>query len=109
MPLSQYRVMWLFAMFDLPVATKEHRRQYVQFRKKLQSKGFTMLQFSIYAKHVPSEDAADVLRNHVRAALPPAGQVRLLMVTDHQFGKMDVFFGRKRAPVEDAPLQISLF
>jgi CRISPR-associated protein Cas2 len=109
MALSRYRIMWLFVMFDLPVVTKVQRREYAQFRKKLQSKGFTMLQYSVYAKHLPTEDAAEPLKATVKAALPPKGQVRVLAVTDHQFGKMDVFFGKNRRPVEDPPLQISLF
>ncbi len=101
--------MWLFAMFDLPVDTKDHRREYAQFRKKLQGAGFTMLQFSVYAKHLPSEEASESLRAKVRAALPAHGQVRLMAVTDHQFGKMDVFYGRKRTAAEEPPLQIALF
>jgi CRISPR-associated protein Cas2 len=109
MPISGYRVMWMFAMFDLPVETKEHRREYAQFRKKLLNKGFTMLQYSVYAKHVPSEEASESLRATVRAALPPHGQVRLMAVTDHQFGKMDVFHGSKRRAAEEPPLQIALF
>lgn len=109
MPISAYRVVWLFAMFDLPVDTKEHRRDYAHFRKRLLDKGFTMLQYSVYAKHMPSEEAAESLRLAVREALPPRGQVRVLAVTDHQFGKMEVFYGRKRKAVEDPPLQISLF
>ncbi len=96
-------------MFDLPVETKEQRRDYTQFHKKLQSKGFTMLQYSVYAKHLPSEDVAEPLKAHVHASLPPMGQVRIMAVTDHQFGKMEVYFGRKRRRVEDPPLQISLF
>ena len=109
MPISAYRVMWLFAMFDLPVETRDHRREYAQFRKKLMKAGFTMLQYSVYAKHLPSEEASDSLRATVRAALPPHGQVRLMAVTDHQFGKMDVFYGRKRRAAEEPPLQITLF
>ena len=109
MPASGYRVMWLFAMFDLPVETKAHRREYAQFRKKLLGAGFTMLQYSVYAKHLPSEEAAESLRAGVRAALPPHGQVRLVAITDHQFGKMDVFYGRKRRRVEPAPMQIAMF
>lgn len=109
MPLSRYRVMWMLVMFDLPVDSKEHRRDYAQFRKKLQSKGFCMLQYSVYAKHLPSEDALSPLRTHIQASLPPDGQVRLMAVTDHQFSKMEVYFGRKRRKVEDPPLQISLF
>ncbi len=96
-------------MFDLPVDTKNARREYAQFRKKLLGKGFTMLQYSVYAKHVPTEDAAEPLKTTVFGALPADGQVRLLTVTDHQFSKMEVYFGRKRRRVEDPPLQISLF
>jgi CRISPR-associated protein Cas2 len=101
--------MWLFAMFDLPVETKAQRREYTQFRKKLLGAGFTMLQYSVYAKHLPSEEASESLRGKVHAALPPNGQVRLLTVTDHQFGKMEVFLGRNRRPSEDPPLQFALF
>jgi CRISPR-associated protein Cas2 len=101
--------MWLFAMFDLPVDDKEHRREYTVFRKGLLRLGFTMLQYSVYAKHLPSEEAADALRIRIRHTLPPHGQVRLLMVTDRQFGKMDVFWGAKREPAEDPPIQIALF
>jgi CRISPR-associated protein Cas2 len=99
----------MFALFDLPVDTKEHRKQYAQFRKTLLKLGFTMLQFSVYAKHLQSEDAAMQLGRIVGAAVPPKGQVRVLTVTDRQYGKMDVYFGRKRVEVEDAPEQIGLF
>ena len=109
MPISAYRVMWLFAMFDLPVDTKDSRREYAQFRNRLLKYGFTMLQYSVYAKHIPSEDAGDTLRAKIHASLPPNGEVRVLAVTDHQFGKMDVFFGKKRRRAESPPLQISLF
>ncbi len=101
--------MWLFVMFDLPVDSQEQRREYTQFRSRLQRKGFTMLQYSVYAKHAPSEDAAEPLKAQVHAALPPNGQVRVLAVTDHQFSKMEVYCGRKRRRAEDPPMQISLF
>jgi CRISPR-associated protein Cas2 len=101
--------MWLFVMFDLPVDSREKRREYAQFRKALQKRGFAMLQYSVYAKHLPSEDAAAPIKMMVHAAIPPHGQVRVLTVTDHQFGKMEVYFGGKRKKVEDPPLQIALF
>lgn len=101
--------MWLFAMFDLPVTTQAKRRQYARFRKFLLREGFSMLQFSVYARYVPSEEAANGHRERVRRALPPEGQVRLISITDRQFGKMDVFFGKKRAPTEDPPAQLMLF
>lgn len=101
--------MWLVAMFDLPVTTREARRRYARFRKQLISLGFTMLQFSVYARCCRSEDSSKQVRADVTAALPPEGQVRLLTITDRQFAKMEVFFGQKRHPVEDPPAQIMLF
>ncbi len=107
--LSGYKAMWLFAMFDLPVDEKELRREYSQFRAALIKQGFTMLQYSVYARYVPSEETEQVLRRRVHAALPSHGQVRLLSVTDRQFEKMEVYVGKKRKPVEDPPLQLLLF
>lgn len=101
--------MWLFAMFDLPVDTKAARRQYAQFRKLLLKEGFSMLQFSVYARYFPSEEAAEVQKQRVRTALPSDGQVRLLAVTERQFGKQEVYFGRKRKRTEDPPTQLMLF
>ena len=101
--------MWLFAMFDLPVDKKESRREYTRFRKALLKQGFTMLQYSVYAHYVRSEEAEEVYRGRVKAALPSHGQVRLISVTDRQFEKMAVFVGKKREKVEDPPLQLMLF
>ena len=101
--------MWLFTMFDLPVDTKAARKEYTRFRKALLNEGFAMLQFSVYARYCPSEEAGDAYRGHVRGVLPPDGQVRLLTITDRQFGKMEVYFGKNRKPVEDPPVQMLLF
>ena len=86
--------MWLFAMFDLPVTSKELRKRYARFRKALLSQGFTMMQFSVYARHCANEESAAAIRQSVRCVLPDDGQVRLLGATDRQFGKMEVFFGK---------------
>lgn len=101
--------MWLIAMFDLPVETKAARKRYAQFRKLLLSEGFTMLQYSVYARHLASEESGDILKKRLRSQLPPDGQVRLLPVTDRQFGKMEVYFGKKRKETEDPPAQFMLF
>ena len=96
-------------MFDLPVETPENKRDYVRFRKALLKDGFMMLQFSIYARFLASEEAATAHRTTIRAVVPPLGQVRLMTVTDHQFGRMEVFFGRKPRAPEPVPDQILLF
>ena len=45
---SEYRIMWVLVLFDLPTDTKKNKKAYVDFRKNLQKDGFTMFQFSIY-------------------------------------------------------------
>jgi len=107
--LSGYKPVWLFAMFDLPVDTKEARRRYARFRKLLLENGFSMLQFSVYARYCPSEDASDGYRKVIRARLPDDGQIRVLSVTDRQFGRMEVFNGKTRGDVEEPPRQLMLF
>lgn len=109
-PVSgKYRAVWLFALFDLPVTTVAKRRAYARFRKLLLKHGFCKLQFSVYARYHASEEASQTIRSIIKGHLPPEGQVRLLMVTDGQFGKQQVFYGKKKAKTEDAPQQFMLF
>ena len=106
---SEYKAMWLFAMFDLPVKTKSARREYTRFRTFLLTEGFHRLQYSIYARYCANEESANTFRQHIRKRLPPEGNIRLVAITDRQFGKMEVFFGRKKVKPEDAPDQLLLF
>lgn len=107
--LSGYKPVWLFAMFDLPVKTRAQRRRYAQFRKLLLADAFCRMQYSVYARYCPSEEAAKVHRDLVRAGLPDEGQIRLLAVTDRQFGKMENYVGKTRKKTEDAPRQLMFF
>ncbi len=66
------------------------------FRKALLDDGFVMLQFSVYARHSPSEENAVVHEKRVKAFLPDDGEVRLLKITDKQFERMKVFYGKMR-------------
>ena len=109
MDLSGYRFMWVLAMFDLPVDTKEARRAYTLFRKSLVKDGFTMMQFSVYIRHCASEENADVHEKRVAAAVPDDGEVRVLKITDQQFERMRVFHGKMRRPAEHPPRQLELF
>jgi CRISPR-associated protein Cas2 len=103
------RSMWLITMFDLPTDTKRARKAYANFRKDLQKDGFMMLQYSVYARHCASDENATVHESRVRTALPDDGEVRIVKITDKQFGRMQVFLGRERCPTEDAPEQLSFF
>lgn len=101
--------MWLFAMFDLPVTTAKARKRYAQFRKLLVGQGFSMLQYSVYARYCASEEMAVAYRSRIRTELPPEGYVRILAVTDRQFGKMESYIGEKSKSLEEPPCQLVLF
>ncbi len=109
MLINGYRCMWILAMFDLPVDTKKARRAYTQFRKSLLKDGFTQMQYSVYVRHCASEENADVHVGRVEAALPADGEVRLLSITDKQFERMRVFWGKVRKSAETPPCQLELF
>lgn len=96
-------------MFDLPVTTRKARRRYARFRSTLVKQGFSMLQYSVYARYCGSEEAAAAHRRRIRGAVPPEGYVRVLLVTDRQFGKMESYAGKTRKPTEKPPEQLMLF
>ena len=101
--------MWLVAMFDLPVDTKQARRHYALFRRELLKDGFSRMQFSVYMRHCASEENAAVHAERVERALPPDGEVRVMLITDKQFERMRVFWGRMRKPLPPAPRQMEMF
>ena len=109
MQISGYRCMWLLTMFDLPVDTKKARKAYARFRKELLRDGFTMIQYSVYVRHCPSEENAQVHLSRVERCLPDDGEVRLLSLTDKQFERMRIFWGKLRKPAAAPARQIELF
>lgn len=103
------KTMWVIVMFDLPTETKIARKEYTQFRKFLLKDGYTMMQYSVYIRHCASDENAQVHAKRVKYTLPDDGEVRILKITDKQFGNIDVFFGKKRKETEIAPLQLQFF
>ncbi|MBN1591500.1 MAG: CRISPR-associated endonuclease Cas2 [Pirellulales bacterium] len=101
--------MWILVMFDLPTDTKKARHDYTVFRKHLLENGFTQMQYSVYARHCPSKENAVVHINRVEGYVPPDGEVRILTLTDKQFERMVIFWGKVRKPVCQAPRQLELF
>lgn len=107
--LSGYRCMWVVAMFDLPVNTKEAKRAYTDFVKFLKRDGFTRMQYSVYGRHAASKENAEVHGDRIKDNLPPDGEVRIITLTDKQFERMKVFWGKYRKAPEEPPCQLQLF
>ncbi|MDR2085488.1 MAG: CRISPR-associated endonuclease Cas2 [Bacteroidales bacterium] len=107
--LSEYRIMWILVFFDLPTDTKKDRKAYTQFRKNLVEDGFSMFQFSIYMRHCPSMENAQVHIKRVKKALPEKGQVGIMCITDKQFGNIELFIGKKEDKLQAPSQQLELF
>jgi CRISPR-associated protein Cas2 len=101
--------MWVLVLFDLPTETKKERKAHAQFRKRLIDDGFTMFQFSIYLRHCPSRENAEVHIKRVKSFLPEKGYVGILCITDKQFGTMELFYCRKEKDIDTPYQQLELF
>lgn len=106
---SEYRVMWVMVLFDLPTETKKDRKASSDFRKRLMGDGFTMFQFSIYVRHCASIENAEVHIRRVKAILPEFGKVGIICITDKQFGEIQLFYGKKPAKPNAPGQQLELF
>ena len=101
--------MWVLVMFDLPTETKLQRKAYSKFRKAMISDGFQMFQFSMYIRHCPSKENADVHQIRIKNNLPEKGHVGIMIITDKQFGLMEIFHGRSIIEVHNHVQQLEMF
>ncbi|MCD8032624.1 MAG: CRISPR-associated endonuclease Cas2 [Bacteroides sp.] len=106
---SEYRIMWVLVLFDLPTETKKERKIYSDFRKKIMADGFTMFQFSIYIRHCASKENADVHIKRVKKILPEKGHIGILCITDKQFGNIELYYGKKEEKIQTPYQQLELF
>lgn len=105
---EEVRILWLFVFFDLPVKTKGERRVATRFRNFLKDDGYMMLQLSVYARVCRGEEAADKHGQRVTRNLPKKGSVRMLQVTDKQYGRMRLLLGEATKNEKAAPQQMVL-
>ena len=105
---------WILAMFDLPVLTDEERKTASRFREQLKDNGYLMIQFSIYARPCVSYEEMETHIARVKAFTPEAGNVRLMFITDQQWGKSVTVIGPnyrqgKRAIDPTMPKQVEFW
>ena len=56
-----------------------------------------------------SQGVAQVKIRRIEDYLPPDGQVRVLVVTEKQFERMRVYWGKMRKPPEEPTRQLMIF
>ena len=71
--LSGYRILWIMALFDLPVMTKPERKRATAFRSFLLDEGFSMMQFSCYVRFTAGKEQADAITRRIGRTVPADG------------------------------------
>jgi CRISPR-associated protein Cas2 len=107
--LSEYRLMWIFVMFDLPVGTKKQMRDATKFREFLLDEGFEMSQFSVYARFCNGKDSFDTHLKRIERNLPEKGDVHVLTFTDRQYEGIVRFSSQRRKKPRKNPDQLAMF
>lgn len=109
--LSPYRMGWLIAMFDLPVLLEHERKAAARFRKDLQDDGFLMMQYSVYARPCVSLEKMEKHLERIRRIAPCAGNIRLLFISDRQWGTSVLIQGDNYRPAlpRSTPEQIEFW
>jgi CRISPR-associated protein Cas2 len=106
---SKYRMAWVLVFFDLPVGTSDERRDASNFRKDLLKDGYMMVQFSVYARPCGTADRVDTQVRRLNSKIPSKGEVRGLMISDAQWGRMIIMRSQQRAEAEKIPAQMQFF
>jgi CRISPR-associated protein Cas2 len=106
---SKYRMAWVLVFFDLPVGTPEERKAATNFRKDLIHDGYMMVQFSVYARPCGTADRVETQVRRLKSRIPAKGEVRGLMISDAQWGRMIVMRSQQRAEAEKMPAQMQFF
>ncbi len=87
------KFMRMIVFFDLPVKTKAQRRTATKFRNFLLKDGYFMVQFSVYCRICNGYDDVEKHKIRIRSNKPDNGSVRLLVITEKQYEKMELIIG----------------
>lgn len=103
------KFMRMMVFFDLPVKTKIQRRVATRFRNFLLRDGYFMMQYSVYCRVCNGLDAVEMHKKRLNENKPDNGCVRLLVLTEKQFERMDIIIGNYVKYEDDKPSELSVF
>ncbi len=87
------KMMYLLVMFDLPVKPPSQRKAAARFRHDLLKDGYTMLQYSVYARFIRGKDYYIKHMKRLERMTPLRGLVHVLAITEPQFKSMRYLVG----------------
>lgn len=107
--LNGYRLMWIMVMYDLPTTSAKERRIAAKFRDFLEKEGFSMCQFSVYAKYCGPRERLESIAKTVDEHVPENGRVNILNFTDKQFGDILIIENKRKRKAKEYPDQLLIF
>lgn len=106
---GKYQRMKILVMFDIPVATKEDKRNYRKFREFLLNDGYWRVQYSVYFRDCCNRENSRKHVEKINKNLPKSGEVRILEVTEKQWLLMKIFLNVNKQTPEPPFKQLELF
>ncbi len=110
---SPYKMGWILVMFDLPVMDPEERRIASRFRKQLLEDGYSMLNFSVYARPCPDWTRMRKHAERLESFTPSGGNIHVFFITDRQWQDSITVIGkdyqRERKMKEPPPMEQMAF
>ncbi|MCX8473816.1 MAG: CRISPR-associated endonuclease Cas2, partial [Sediminibacterium sp.] len=88
--------MVLFVFYDLPTETKEQRKEFALFRKKILGSGFNYLQNSVYVKQGLDFTEIKKYSHRIKNIVPENGHVVVFHLTDSQFKNVEIYEERRQ-------------
>lgn len=98
--------MRMILFFDLPSVSKKDKREYQKFVKVLKSKGFIMMQESVYTKLALNPSISNSTLLDIKKKLPPEGQISILEITEKQFSSIEHLLGGFETDIVDNDKQV---
>lgn len=99
----------LIVFFDLPTTDKSERKAAAGFRKDLIGNGFFMMQYSVYSRYCNSDAVVQTHITRLRRYVPAKGSVRILVITENQYQKMETLVGEMSKNEKKMSEQLSFF
>lgn len=75
-------------MFDLPIDTKDGKKEYRNFIKNLTNDGYIRIQYSVYSKLCINNDSAITASKRLERYSPSNGDIRYLIITEQQYSRI---------------------
>ena len=105
---SGYRLLWMQVIFDLPVIEPKQRKDATDFRNRLLDLGFSMVQFSVYMRHIKDKEQSETFLKNISISVPHKGSVQVLVFTDKQYEQIKTFESGVKSK-NKSPEQLCLF